>query len=83
MVMTRIIGEIPARYGSKRVKQKNLREINGKPLICYAIEAAKKAKTLTEVYVNTESEIIGKIALENGVKFYRRNPSLSTDEGNI
>ena len=78
-IMQRIIGEIPARYGSKRVKQKNLRLINGKPLICYAIEAAKDAKTLKEVYVNTESDIIGKIALDNGVKFYKRDPSLSTD----
>ncbi len=77
--MTRIIGEIPARYGSKRVKQKNLREINGKPLICYAIEASKKSKKLTETYVNSESDIIGEIALENGIKFYKRDPLLSTD----
>jgi len=77
--MTRIIGEIPARYGSKRVKQKNLRLINGKPLIWYAIEAAKKAKTLTEVYVNTESDIIGAVAIDNGVKFYKRDPTLATD----
>lgn len=77
--MERIIGEIPARYGSKRIKHKNLRLINGKPLICYAIEAAKDAKTLKEVYVNTESDIIGKIALDNGVKFYKRSTSLSTD----
>ena len=77
--MQRIIGEIPARYGSKRVKQKNLRPINGKPLICYAIEAAREAKTLKEVYVNTESDIIGKIAIDNRVKFYKRDASLSTD----
>ena len=77
--MLKISGEIPARYGSKRIKQKNLRLINGKPLICYAIDAAKKAKTLHEVYVNTESDVIGKIALENGVKFYKRDSSLSTD----
>ena len=77
--MQRIIGEIPARYGSKRVKQKNLRPINGKPLICYIIEAAKKAEMLTEVYVNSESDIIGKIAYDNGVKFYKRDASLSTD----
>lgn len=77
--MQRIIGEIPARYGSKRVKQKNLRIINEKPLICYAIEAAKQAKKLKEVYVNSESDIIGKIAVDNGVKFYKRDSSLSTD----
>lgn len=77
--MQKIIGEIPARYGSKRVRQKNLRLINGNPLIFYAIEAAKGAKTLIEVYVNTESDIIGKLALDNGVKFYKRDLSLSTD----
>ena len=42
----KIIGVIPARYGSKRVKQKNLKYINGKPLISYAIEAAKKIKNI-------------------------------------
>ena len=78
--MVKIIGEIPARYGSKRVKNKNLKNINGKPLICYAIEAAKKSKKLTDVYVNSESEKIGKIAIENGIKFYKRDPSLSTDK---
>lgn len=77
--MQRIIGEIPARFGSKRVKQKNLRLINGKPLIWYAIQAAKSAKTLQEVYVNTESDRIGKLAVDNGVKFYRRDPSLASD----
>lgn len=77
--MQRIIGEIPARYGSKRVKQKNLRLIDGKPLIWYAIQAGKRAKTLHEVYVNTESDIIGKVATDNGVNFYKRDSSLATD----
>ena len=75
----RIIGEIPARLGSKRVKQKNLREINGMPLITYAINAAKNSKLLTEVYVNSESSIIGNIALKNKVKFYKRRKDLATD----
>ena len=75
----KIIGEIPARLGSKRIKQKNLHLINGKPLITYAINAAKQATTLSEIYVNSESDIIGKIAFDNGVKFYKRDPSLSTD----
>ena len=45
---------IPARYGSKRVKQKNLRLINNKPLIHYVIDAAKGSELLTDVYVNNE-----------------------------
>ena len=81
--MRKIMGMIPARYNSKRVKQKNLRLIAGKPLIQYTIETAKKAKTLTEVYVNTESDVIGKIAVANGVKYYKRDPLLSTDTSTL
>lgn len=79
-MVQRIIGEIPARYGSKRVKHKNLRLLHGKPLICYAIEAAKQTKLLTEVYVNSESDIIGQLAIDNGIKFYKREARLSTDK---
>ncbi len=75
----RIIGEIPARLGSQRVKQKNLRPINGKPLISYTIEAAKKSELLTEVYVNTESDKLGAIAKKYGVKYYKRDERLSSD----
>ena len=75
----RIIGEIPARLGSERVKQKNTRLLCGKPLIAYAIEAAKYAKTLTESYVNSESDVIGKIALDYGIKFYKRDPQLANN----
>ena len=75
----KIIGEIPARLGSKRVKQKNLKLINGKPLITYAVNAAKQAKSLSEIYVNSESDIIGDIAKTNGVRFYKRRPELAED----
>jgi CMP-N-acetylneuraminic acid synthetase len=77
--MYKIIGEIPARYGSKRVKHKNLRLMNEKPLIWYAIQAAKNSERLSEVYVNSESDIIGKVAVDNGVKFYKRDAKLATD----
>lgn len=75
----KIIGQLPARLGSQRVKQKNLRPINGKPLIGYAIEACLKAETLTELYVNTESDLIGEAALKFGAKFYKRPEHLATD----
>ena len=75
----KIVGEIPARLGSKRIEQKNLRLLNGKPLITYAIEAAKQATTLSEIYVNSESDVIGNIAKANGVHFYKRRLELSED----
>ena len=61
----KIIGMIPARLGSKRVPKKNLRLLNGRPLISYNIETAVKSGVLDEVYVNSEAEII--IVLD---KFY-------------
>lgn len=76
----KIIAEIPARFGSKRVKQKNLRELDGKPLILHAIEAAKGSKKISEIYVNTESDLLGNLAKENGVRYYKRDPQLAEDE---
>ena len=75
----KIVGEIPGRLGSKRVKQKNLRLLDGKPLIQYAITAARQATTLSEVYVNSDSDAIGEIALTNGIKYYKRPLELGGD----
>lgn len=70
--MTKIIAMISARLGSQRIPKKNIRLINGKPLITYVIETAKKTGIFHEIYVNTESDIIGEIAIKSGVKFYKR-----------
>ena len=75
----RKIAMIPARLGSKRVKQKNIRLIQGKPLICYVIEAAKESECFDEIYVNSESDIIGEIAVNSGVKWYQRSEKLASD----
>ena len=57
-----ILGLIPARSGSKRIKNKNIYELNGKPLIQYTIEAAKNSKLLDDVIVSTDSKRIAEIA---------------------
>ena len=61
---------IPARLGSQRVKKKNLRLIDGLPLIQYIINAAKGSSLLNEIYINSESTQFLDIAKESGVKFY-------------
>ena len=73
------VAEIPARIGSKRVKQKNLRLISGKPMIAYAIDACKGSNKLDKIFVNTDSDIIGNVGLEYGVEYYRRAPELCND----
>ena len=75
----KIVGHIPARSGSKRVPAKNLRYLNGKPMIAYAIECACECGILDDVYVNTDSETIGKLAAYHEVKHYRRSAELASD----
>ena len=60
------IAMIPARSGSKRVPRKNIRLINGKPLIDYCIKRALDSNIFDKVYVNTDDKII----MEYVRKFY-------------
>lgn len=71
---------IPVRLGSKRIKKKNLRLINGKPLISYIIEAAIASEAFDEIYINSESDVFKEIANNHKIKFYKRPAHLSTDE---
>ena len=49
---------IPARGGSKRIKNKNLVDFNGKPIINYTINNAKKSKLFDKIHVSTDSKKI-------------------------
>ncbi len=60
------IAIIPARSGSKGVKDKNIRDLCGRPLIAHTIEAALKSEQFGEVMVSTDSEKYAKIAKEYG-----------------
>jgi pseudaminic acid cytidylyltransferase len=72
---------IPARSGSKRIKNKNILNFFGKPLIYYSINAAKKSKVFSRIIVSTDSEKIKKIALKYGAEVpYLRNKKLSNDK---
>ena len=75
----KIIALVPARINSKRLKRKNIRFINGKPMISYAINACKRTKLIAEVYVSTESDIIASVAKEYGAKVINRPKELAED----
>lgn len=70
---------IPARSGSKGLKDKNIKLLNGKPLIAYSIEAAKKSEIYSHILVSTDSERYGEIAIQYGaeVPFYRSEENAS------
>lgn len=59
---------IPARGGSKGIQKKNIKEINGKPLISYTIEEAKKSKYITRIIVSTEDQEIAEISKKYGAE---------------
>ena len=70
------IAIIPARSGSKGLKDKNIRLLNGKPLLAYTIEAALQSECYDTVMVSTDSEEYAKIAREYGAEV----PFLRGDE---
>ncbi len=71
------IAMIPARMGSQRLKRKNLRELNGVPLITRAIRKCISANIFDEIYVNSEHPAFGEIASKEGVNFHRRPEKLA------
>lgn len=77
--MPLIIAMIPARMGSKRVPQKNIRLLHGTPLIQYAIDAAIESGCFDEIWVNSESVHLGTLATQCGVEFHKRPEELATD----
>ncbi|ENH98115.1 acylneuraminate cytidylyltransferase [Gracilibacillus halophilus YIM-C55.5] len=75
------IAIIPARSGSKGLPGKNIKKLNGKPLIAYTIEAAKNSNEFDEIIVSTDSQEYANISKSFGanVPFLRDN-SLATDK---
>jgi len=75
-----VVAVIPARGGSKGVPGKNIRELAGKPLIAYTIDAAIKSQVFDEVIVSTDSEEIARISKKFGaVVPFLRPAYLATD----
>jgi len=75
------IGFIFCRGGSKAVPRKNLRLIAGKPLLGYAIEAARDSRTLKRVIVSTDDDEIAQVARSYGAEVpFRRPAELALDD---
>jgi CMP-N,N'-diacetyllegionaminic acid synthase len=76
-----VLGIIPARGGSKGIPGKNIKEVNGKPLIGYAIECGLKCPSIDHLIVTTDSKEIAAVAIKYGaeVPFLRPN-ELASDE---
>ncbi|MEM7600819.1 MAG: pseudaminic acid cytidylyltransferase [Verrucomicrobiota bacterium] len=72
---------IPARGGSKRIPDKNIRDFSGRPVISYSIQAALDSSLFDQVIVSTDSPQIAEVARREGAESIAGRPkNLSTDE---
>ena len=78
--MSKVIALIPARSGSKGVKDKNIRNLGGYPLLAWSILACKKCALIDKVIVSTDSEKYASIARKFGAEVpFLRPPEISSD----
>ncbi|MCG8686043.1 MAG: acylneuraminate cytidylyltransferase family protein [Desulfobacterales bacterium] len=77
---TKVLGLIPARGGSKGIPRKNIRLLNGKPLLNYTVETALEATCLDRVIVSTDDDEIAQVALNAGAEVpFLRPEEYATD----
>jgi len=80
----RVTAVIPARGGSKGIPRKNARNLCGKPLVAYSIEAALKSNRINQVVVSSDDdEILSIAAAYPSVLAWKRPPELSHDTANL
>ena len=80
MKKNKILAVIGLRSGSKSLKNKNIKILNGKPLFYYILKAAKKSKYINKIAISTDSKKYKKIVKKYGIKsLYDRPKKLSLD----
>ncbi|AIQ95461.1 cytidylyltransferase domain-containing protein [Prochlorococcus sp. MIT 0604] len=77
--MKKYIYFIPARGGSKRIKDKNIKLLDDKPLISYSIEFALKVAHKSEIFVSSDSPKINSIASDYGINIHDRSEEFAKD----
>lgn len=77
----KILAIIPARSGSKGLKDKNIKLLHGKSMIAYTIETAIKSNVFEDIVISTDSQVYADISIEYGASVpFLRPDYLSTDE---
>lgn len=76
----KVFGLIPARGGSKGIKNKNMFSINGKPLIDFTIEASLNSKYIDTTYLSSDSEEILNYGKEKDISILKRPSKYASDD---
>ncbi len=79
----KVIGVIPARYGSTRFPGKPLVSILGKPLLTWVIERSLQSKLISEVIVATDDTVIAELAKKSGVTAVMTDPDLPSGSDRV
>lgn len=77
----KIVAVIPIKSKSERVKNKNFKKVNGRPLYKFLLEKLKKCN-FDEIYIDSDSKEIKKYCIKNNYKFIQRLPKLSKNDAN-
>lgn len=78
--MAKVLCTICARGGSKGVKNKNIKLLDGKPLIAYTIEQAAQSGLFEHIVISTDSDAIAQSAQEYGAEvFFKRSAEMASD----
>lgn len=84
IIKNKVLVIIPARAGSKRIPNKNIKNFLSKPLIAYAIEQARSCNFIDRIIVDTDSIEIAKIALKYGAEVpWLRPKKLAADRSKV
>lgn len=75
----KILTIIPAKMDSKRLKNKNALDLNGKPMFLHSVEYSQKSKYNVDIIVSSESILIKKICEENNISCLERSKNLCGD----
>ena len=75
----KIIGMVPARIGSKRLAAKNLKRLQGRPLLAIAVQKCLDAGVFDEIWVNADDPAFERIAVDMGVRYHPRPAHLADD----
>lgn len=81
--MAKVVGFIPARSGSKGLIGKNIKALNGKPLLAYTVEAALASKVFDTLVVSSDDDEILEVARNYGAAVDKRPNNLAADESLI
>lgn len=75
------IAIVPAKGKSARIKNKNIKKFNGRPIIKYTLNALKKSRLFKKIHVSTESKKVEKIVNQSGIKIdFLRPQNLAKDK---